>query len=408
MSYLHGVEVVETAKQAVLSAGDSSIIALVGTAPQGTVGEVVLITSKAAGVTEFGADIGGFTIPAALDLIFTHISAKVLVINVLDNADVAALLEEDGKMTRTEAGIFATHIGEATLPTAVDFAADIIAGLELLTGIEDIIGIKPNLIIAPGYSQIAAVMAKMITVAVKLNGFALVDVVAASVAAAVTARTSGTFASASPALILSFPNIRRYNANEKENQAIGLSVCVAIAKAITDSSLGYWISPSNTELASILGTVIAIKSSLTDPAADTNLLNGAGIVTVLRRAGSGYRVWGNWTAAFPTEKGAEVMIAPRAVRMMTREVLIDAAINYLDKNNINKMTIELVQNDVNAFLRGLIGKGALNSGACTWDSEKNPVADINQGKLLFTISVTYGPSLDELTFEEVVETNFNL
>ena len=408
MSYLHGVEIIETAKQAVLTAGDSSVIALVGTAPKGAVMEVKLITSMANGVTEFGEDIGGFTIPAALDLIFTHLNIKVLVVNVLDNADVAALLEVGGKMTRDEDGKFATHIGEATLPLAVDYAADVVAGLELLTGSEDKLGIKPTLVIAPGYSQIAAVMAKMIAVAVKLNGFALVDVVAASVPAAVATRTNGAYASASPALILGFPEIVRYNSHESDYQPIGLSVSIAIAKAITDTLYGYWISPSNTELSSILGTLVPITSSLTDATADTNLLNGAGIVTVLRRAGSGYRVWGNWTAAFPTEKGAEVMIAPRAVRMMTREVLIDAAISYLDKNNINKMSIELIQNDVNAFLRGLIGKGAINSGACIWDAEKNPSAEITQGKLLFTISVTYAPSLDKLTFEEVVDTNYNL
>lgn len=406
MSYLHGVEIKETAKAANLSAGDSSVIALIGTAPQGLVGAPVLVTSLAAGVASFGEDIGGFTIPAALDFIFSHASAKVIVINVLDNADATALLT-DGEMTKAD-GKWATHIYEATLPTAVDFAADIVAALELLPGLEDSIGIKPNLVIAPGYSQLAAVMAKMITVAQKLNGFAIVDVVAASVAAAVAARTGGAYASASPSLILAFPQILRYNANEAENQQLGLSVAVATAKAITDSVLGYWISPSNLELAGILATTIAIKSSLTDSTADTNLLNGAGIITVLRRAGSGYRVWGNWTAAFPTEKGAEVMIAPRAVRMMIREVLIDAAITYLDRNNITKLTVEMIQNDVNAFLRGLIGSGAINSGECIWDSDKNPSSEISQGKLLYTISVTYGPSLDKLTFEEVVDTNYNL
>lgn len=408
MSYLHGIEIKETAKQAVLAEGDSSVIALVGTAPEGVVNEVMLITSKAVGVAAFGNDIGGFTIPAALDFIFTHVAAKVLVVNVLANADAEALLEPGGKMTRDVSGKFATNIYEAVLPEPVDYASDIIAGIELLAGIEDQLGLKPNLIIAPGYSQLQPVLAKMVAVAEKLNGFALVDITAANVAAAVTARTAGTYASSSPALILAYPCILRYNAAEEENQALGLSVAIAVAKAVTDATLGYWISPSNLELSSILETFIPIRSSLVDATADTNLLNGAGIVTVLRRAGSGYRVWGNWTAAFPTEKGAEVMIAPRAVRMMIREVLIDAAITYLDRNNITKLTVEMIQNNVNAFLRGLIGKGAVNSGECTWDAEKNPAAEISQGKLLFTISVTFGPSLDKLTFEEVVETQFNL
>ena len=214
MSYLHGVEIKETAKSAVLAAGDSSVIALVGTAPLGSVGVVKLITSMNAGVAEFGEDIGGFTIPAALNMIFSHVAAKVLVVNVLDNADVAALLEPDGKMTRVVVGddeLFATHIYQDTLPVAVDFAADIINGIELLSGIEDVLGIKPNLIIAPGYSQLQPVNAKMVAVAEKLNGFALVDMVAADVAAALVARNAGDFASASPALILGYPAFTRYN-----------------------------------------------------------------------------------------------------------------------------------------------------------------------------------------------------
>ena len=68
----------------------------------------------------------------------------------------------------------------------------------------------------------------------------------------------------------------------------------------------------------------------------------------------------------------------------------------------------MIQNSVNAFLRNLIGKGAINDGSCTWDAEKNPATEISQGKLLYTISVTYGPSLETLTFEEVVDTNYNL
>jgi len=303
---------------------------------------------------------------------------------------------------------FVTAINESVLPEAVDFTSEIIAGLELLTGVEDELGIEPNIVICPGYSQLASVMSKMIAVAEKLNGFAFVDIARHdNVQEILTARATGAYASSSPALVLCAPHIVRYNANEEENQILGLSVALAVAKAATDSVNGFWISPSNFEISSILGTDIPIRSSLTDTTADTNLLNGAGIVTLLRRAGTGYRVWGNWTAAFPTEKGAEVMIAPRAVRMMIREVLIDAAITYLDRNNITKLTIEMIQNNVNAFLRDLIGKGAINSGSCLWKAEDNPSEQIATGMLQYSIAITYGPSLDTLVFVEVVENNYN-
>ena len=403
MSYLHGIEIKEMPKPVVLAEGDSAIIGLVGTAPQGAVNAVKLITNIAAGRTEFGNDVGGFTIPAALEVIFNRVSAKVLVINVLANDDAAALLELDGSMTLDEDDYWVSGIGKDELPVATDYASEIIAGLEMLQDTEDAIGMKANIIIAPGYSQLAAVMAKMDSVAKKLNGLAVVDVAADDVTAALAARASGAYATSSNAIVLCYPRAIRYNANESGNQPCALSAFWAAAKASRDAEMGYWFSPSNSEFTDILGTEVPVRSSLTDPAADTNLLNGQGISTLFRRSGSGYRVWGNWTAAFPTEKTMDVMIAPRSVRMMIREALIDAAISFLDKTNINRVGIDMILNTVNSFIRELVGKGALNAGECYFDAVKNLPTQIAQGHLTFTISQTYAPSLDKLTFEEVVD-----
>lgn len=406
MSYLHGVEIKESQKPVIIAEGDSSVIALVGTAPQGKVNEAVLITSELAGVTEFGNDIGGFTIPAALAVIFAHANAKVIVINVLANADATALLD-DGAMTKDVDGNWVTGIGKATLPEAAEYSGEIIAGLKALAGVEDALGIKPNIVIAPGYSQVAAIATEVDAIAKKLNGIAVVDMVAATVQAALTARASGAYATGSNAIVLCFPRAIRYNAHEEENQPCALSAFWAAAKATRDAINGYWVSPSNFELSGVLATEVPIISSLTDPAADSSLLNAQGIVTLFRRAGTGYRIWGNWTSAFPTEKTTDVMIAPKAVRMMIRESLIDAALNFIDRT-VTKVAVEMTVNTVNAFLRGLVGKGAIIEGECTWDAKLNPAASIAQGQLTYTLTVTFAPSTDKLTFNEVVDTeNFN-
>jgi phage tail sheath protein FI len=403
MSYLHGIEIKETPKSVVLAAGDTAIIGLVGIAPIGVVNTPVLVTSITQGRTAFGLDIGGFTIPAALEVIFSRVNAKVIVINVLENADATALLTA-GVMTLNVNGYWATGIGKAALPETAEYSGEIIAGLEQLLTTEDLLGVKSNVIIAPGYSQLAAVLAKMDAVAVKLNGFAVVDVAADTVAAALTARASGAYAVSGDAIVLCYPRAIRYNAHEEENQPCALSAFWAAAKASRDAEMGYWISPSNSEFTSILATEVPIRSSLTDSAADTNLLNGQGIVTLFRRAGSGYRIWGNWTAAFPTELTPDVMIAPHAVKMMIREALIDASINYLDVTNITRIGIDMILDTVNAFIRNLVGTGVLNKGSeCTFDPLKNVATEVAQGHLTFTLTEVFAPSLDKLTFEEVID-----
>lgn len=400
--YLHGIEIKEGDKKVVITTGDTSVIALVGTAPEGAVNEVKLITSLDAARKEYGEDIAGFTIPAALDVIFSTVGAKVLVVNVLTAEKATALLEPDGKMTRTEEGALASHIYKTTLPAAVDYTADIIHGINLVETTGDTMGVKANVIIAPGYSQLPAVNAKMILTAEKLNGFAVVDVIADDVQAALTARTGGAFNITSQAAVLCYPLVLRYNAHEGANVECGLSAFWATAKASRDAEKGYWISPSNTELTGVMGLTVEVTSSLTDPAADTNLLNGAGIVTVFRKSGAGTRLWGNWTAAFPAAKTPDCMVAPRAVRMAIREALIDATLTYVDKTP-TEIAVDMVTGDVNEFLRGLAGKDAIVEGECRFDEEKNTKAEVAQGRLVFMLAVKYQSSLECLTFEEVVE-----
>lgn len=401
-NYLHGIEIKEGEKKVVISAGDTAIIALVGTAPKGAVNQVKLITTADAGKMEYGSDIEGFTIPAALEVIFSHINAKVLVVNVLEAAKATALMEEDGKMTRSEAGVVATNIYKATIPAAVDYSAQIIAGIEMMQNVDDTIGLKPNIIIVPGYSQITTIHTKMIYVADKLNGYAAIDMVAADVQAALTLRNSGDFAITSPAAVLCYPQVVRYNQNEKNDNPCGLSVWWAAAKALRDTLSGYHLSPSNTELVGVKGLNAAISSSLTDSSADTNLLNGQGIVTVFRKSGSGSRLWGNWTAAFPTDQITDAMIAPRAVRMAIREALIDATLQRIDKTP-TMLAIDLVAGDVNAFLRTLKGQGYIESGECLFDADKNPSAEVSRGRLTWTLTVKYAASLERMTFEEITE-----
>ena len=84
--FLHGAEVLE------LDGGirpirtvKSSVIGLIGTAPQGPVNKPVLIAgSRSEAKKIFGQNKEGFTIPDALDAIFDQIGAMVVVINIAD------------------------------------------------------------------------------------------------------------------------------------------------------------------------------------------------------------------------------------------------------------------------------------------------------------------------------------
>lgn len=87
--YLHGVEVIEIDDGArAIKTVKSSVIGLVGTAPQGPVNTPILINgSPTEAVKYFGNHVDGFTIPRALDQIFDQTGAMVVVINVADKTN---------------------------------------------------------------------------------------------------------------------------------------------------------------------------------------------------------------------------------------------------------------------------------------------------------------------------------
>lgn len=88
--------------------------------------------------------------------------------------------------------------------------------------------------------------------------------------------------------------------------------------------------------------------------------------------------------------------------MAIREALVSATLTYIDKTAA-RIAVDMVTEDVNEFLRGLAGQDAIAEGECWFEEEKNPVSEVSQGHLRFTLGVTYQSSLERLTFEEVVD-----
>ncbi|MCC9585018.1 phage tail sheath subtilisin-like domain-containing protein, partial [Enterobacter hormaechei subsp. steigerwaltii] len=67
-----------------------------------------------------------------------------------------------------------------------------------------------------------------------------------------------------------------------------------------DLDKGYWWSSSNQEILGITGVERQLSAMIDDPQSEVNLLNEQGITTVFSSYGSGLRLWGNRTAAWPT------------------------------------------------------------------------------------------------------------
>lgn len=458
--YLHGVETIEILAGATkVREAKTAVIGLIGTAPihHVAVGDRrinvnVLSLNDVADARYFGADIPGYTIPRALRQIRAENASVVVVINVFDpavhkttvaaadlpftNAQIqllhgdvtaitvkvgggagAALVEGTDYSIDRVAGLITALDGGALdgdananvaysygNPAAVDgddIVGTVVDGVR--TGMQawreafSLFGFYPKLLDAPGYSQTETVVAAMRTLAAKMRAIALVNApVATTVPDAIEGRgPSGSinFNVSDPRVQLLYPHVKRGAA------LLPYSSTMAGVIAATDAELGFWYSPSNRPINGITGVELALTASLNDPDCDTNQLNAVGIATVFNAFGTGYRTWGNRSSAYPASTDILAFIVGRRVADQVHESLELAMLPFIDRP-ITPALISAVLDTANAYIRTLIGRGALPQGSrCEFLAAKNPPEEIAAGHLTFSLTGHPTPPAERITFE---------
>jgi hypothetical protein len=174
-------------------------------------------------------------------------------------------------------------------------------------------------------------------------------------------------------------------------------------QANVDLTRGYWFSPSNNPINGVLGPDIAMYMSAFDPNSDTNQLNAAGIVTVFNGFGTGFRVWGNRNAAFPSNTNPTTFIAVRRTLDVIEQSIQVSSLPFLDQPITNGL-INSILSAVNGFLRTLIQQGALLTGsAITYNPADNPVTSLQAGQLTFEVAVMPPPPAEEIIYNVYVD-----
>jgi phage tail sheath protein FI len=265
-------------------------------------------------------------------------------------------------------------------------------------------GIKPNFLLIPGYSGVPTIATKMRETAEILQCKAIIDIVATNVQEALTKRNT-VYTYSDTRVVLCFPNVMTFNEDEQKEVETPLSQLWVNGIIETHTNQGYWYSPSNQEIKSAIQTKVLIKSSLTDAGSDTNLLNAQGIVTVYRDRHSGFRLWGNWTSAYPSESGHAAQIAPSIVRDVLESTIKRESIKFIDKN-IDYPTLDYIVQSVQAFLYELKGKGAIIDGTIGYSLDKNPLTQVSKGQFVFEYSYCEVPTLDRITYESYQDINY--
>lgn len=297
------------------------------------------------------------------------------------------------------------------------------SGIQALQTTFGTMGFFAKILIAPGYSQFADVATAEVALANKIRAVALVDSAASTpVANAISNRgTAGNaFNTSSKRAVLCYPQETFYDtgivptgvtlsstgspvASQFNAVSVGpYSSWVAGSIAAQDLANGYWWSPSNVEVEGILGPDVQLYASAIDSTSDVNNLNSNGILTVFNAFGTGFRVWGNRSSAYPSTTAPDNFISVRRTMDVIEESVELAMLQFIDQP-ISNALITAILASVNSFIRTLIQRGALVGGSASYDPAENPPAQLSAGHLVFDIDVMPPPPAERLTFQTFID-----
>lgn len=396
-SFLHGVETIEVQKGAVtIKTVKTAVIGLVGTAPINTVGadyktvnQPTLILNEIEAAKYFGEETSGFTIPQALSAIFDQGAGIVIVINVFDPSVHTSVAD----------------VKISDIIGSVDAITGKRTGLKALQDSYSLFGYFPKTIIAPVFCEESAVTSEINTICNKIRAMGIVDAPAGTtVQEAITGRgTTGTinFNYSSERLILCYPRVKVYDSDSESYVLEPYSQRLAGVMAAKDIDKGYWWSPSNTEILGITGLEKQLTSMINDPSSEVNTLNEAGIMTIFNSYGSGLKTWGNRSSAYPASSVPTNFINVRRTADILHESVEYSMLQFIDYP-ISDGLIDSICETVNAFIRTLIGRGALIDGKCSYNPAKNSTTEIAAGHLVFDIEFMPPTPAERITFESFI------
>ncbi len=324
----------------------------------------VLVTYTVAGIT---ADVD-FTVDADNGII-TQIAGGKLVPSCAMNVAYSYLDPTKVEITKVVGG--------------VDGVTGQYTGVHALLSAASAVAVTPRILAAPGFTHQRTggsnpVVAELLGIAEKLRAAIIADGPNATDAAAISYRQD--FGSARVYPVDPWVRVLNPVTGATEDQPASARVAGLIAKS--DNDRGFWWSPSNQEIAGIVGTSRPVEFAMGDVSCRANVLNANQVATIIYQGG--YRLWGNRSCSIDPKWA---FLSVRRTADMINDSLLRAHLWAVDRA-ITKTYLSDVLEGVNEYIRHLTAIGAVLGGRAWADPELNTPDQIADGKVYIDFDFT--------------------
>jgi hypothetical protein len=256
--------------------------------------------------------------------------------------------------------------------------AAVTAGIAALSSSKSVTTYQPRVLLATGFSEDDATGKALETMAGKLRAVAYVDCAAGATLQEVVQRRQSYGARTE----LLRPRVQ---ISDTDGQLVyrPYSAFAAGLRARIDYEKGWWWSKSNQEVKNILGVEQIDEFILGEENCDANLLNMQNVSTIIRRAG--FKHWGNRLCATDPQWHFEsVRRSADVIEDSIQETMLEYVDRPLDRENADDII-----GTINAYMRKLVGLGAIFGGRAWLDEELNTAETLAAGVLY--INYDFGP-----------------
>lgn len=255
-------------------------------------------------------------------------------------------------------------------------------------------GMTPGLLLAPGYSKDPNVAAVMQGACENINGVYSCECILDVDCGASGARTYDAVKQVKENKGLTSPHAYAYwPMAQVGDYRLSLSAVMGALTAATDAANGDVpsLSPSNKSLPGVTGLCLEDGTEVILDQAQANVVNSAGIGTVLNL--NGFKAWGNNTCAYPsTTDPKDRWIAVRRFFTWRSNSLIQTYFERVD-SPANYRMIEAIVDAENVNGNAYVAAGACAAYQCEFRSDENPTTQILDGTIKFHLTLApYNPA----------------